>query len=86
MKERFIEKLDKFMRRVLEVPPTFEELSVNFPHGEGCSRSQLLRQIEKEEVVDSDGLGGGWVIGSFVRVTRRYLECDDCHIRARFVG
>jgi len=85
MKENFSEKIDKFLKEVMEVSPTLEELKANFPHKGECSRLSSLRRTEKDGFVASDGLNSGWVRGPFVRVTKKYLECDECHIQARFV-
>lgn len=79
-----IEKLDRYINKVLNTLPTQEELGLNFPHSEECLRSKPLKNLEKEEVVDSDGMNSGWVHGPFIRVMRKYLECDECHVQARY--
>lgn len=84
MKEILSEKINKFMNEAFVIPPTLEELNANFPHKEGCGMSMPLRQFEKEEFVDADGMSSGWVRGPFVRVTRKYLECDNCQVQAKF--
>ena len=82
MKENFSEKADKFLRDVMDIPPTLEEVEANFPHGAECSRIQPLRQVEKEERVFIPG--SGWAGLPTVRVIRKYLECDECHVQAMF--
>lgn len=84
MKEKLSERIDRFMNRVLGIPPTLEELYADFPHGEKCSRSKPLIRLEKEELAPIAD-ASGWASVPFVRVINKYLECDECHAQARFI-
>lgn len=88
MKERFTEKLGKFIRKVFELPPTLEELKANFPHKVGCpmstSTSTCFEIVKSEITVYVSKTGPFDMSSGDIKEERKYLECGGCCRKAQF--
>lgn len=78
------ERTERFLRRLLGVPPSLEEVVANFQHKPGCSQIGILKRTEesKQEYIPGSG---SWIdIGSVQTITRTFITCEECGVREQF--
>ncbi|HJY98443.1 MAG TPA: hypothetical protein VJ227_01875 [Patescibacteria group bacterium] len=91
MKERFVnigkrigERIDNFLKVVLDIPPSFQEAAESFRHKKGCSASEPPRKVVNTQFVNlgDGGVWGGNITNTLVEIT--LLECPECHSSVRY--
>jgi len=82
-----MERIRSGVRQIVEnakdalFSPTFENLSLNFPHLDSCLQEKQL-EVKAERVFVS---GDAWGVTSFDHMIQK-LSCGDCGVRKSFRG